>query len=1133
MASDNDPVAPPSGQPDQAPAATGIQTEQVHGSATATQTAPTAPPPTEIPLPPSRPRPIVVSPEQLAVRLMRLDLLLVAVVVVLAFLLGSFVAHNSDVWMSLANGRLLAKGDYKFGVDPYSYTTKGVYWANHSWLFDLISYGVYQLTTDVGLGIFKALLGVILAGVMLASGRARRSLWIPAVCTAVALLALSQQLFLRSTVISFLFLGITLCLLHRTSSDDPELSASARKRKAPSLGDDRRRLWLLVPLFLLWVNMDSWFLLGPITVALYLVGDFLQENLGPDGGIDSLGAPGRRTAVLVLLAGTAVCLVNPHTYHAFVLPWQLGWSDASEVLKDERAFKPFFRGSVEYYQNRLGWSVVGVAYLVLVGMGLVSFAVNYRDWRWGRAAIWVAFAALSVYHQRAIPFFAVVAGPITALNFQDAVARNYGTALRVTRNWREWSTGGRVAALVCGLALVAVAWPGWLSASWSGIPGASRRVAWGVYADPSLTDTAARLKEWRETGVLGKNDHGLNLSPDLANYCAWFCPEQQGFIDHRLSLYGGVADSYKKLRKGFAFEELAPDRISMPKDSPVPDILRQYGINHVVFSFDNPILASKPMTYLLNDPAEQWRLVDSPLRTLIFSWKDPKAKEPALPLKGLRFDPDKMAFGPEPMAAPGTRPAAPEARPWWEQFVHAGGEPSKHLHAAMMNLIYLESLASRDQLKWRRESLKVTAVGLIASPSLASGSLFRTLVAGSQFLLAQGRPLQGALPFSTQLAQAFTQNHLARFDDGPASAAWLAVRHCRLALAENPDDPKVYMQLQLAYLRLQTHTHERTFGNFPMLSLIRRVQRVYALTNAILLDPDLEGAHGELAVIYLQSGYLDLALKHFKEQLRLSLKRGVLLGEDPEKYEQRIADLDDYVKNLDAEVKKKQNEYEVAQVGRIAIRHKAELAQRLGLGGQALEMLMKSDDVVLDREAIQLQLQLMLMTGHIEGKDGIRDTLSEENLSKMLGRAEMGRFSYPAYNWLQVLTAAACGDYQEADAKLSPLLDMRELEQKQFATMMARETSLQMISFEIATPHQLPARVWWNVKRASFLLELERGRDRPPLKADIFILRGLLALEEGRNAHAKKMFTQAIGSGAPDLEPMARYYLKLLEVNGS
>src|SRR5207249_823842 len=111
-------------------------------SSTATQTRPPAEM-SSIPLPP-QPKRAAVTVELLRRWTRPLDALLAVSVLVLAFLLASFAARNSDLLMHLATGRALLDGTYKFGADPFSFTTHGVRWVNHSWLWDVAAYLVFK-----------------------------------------------------------------------------------------------------------------------------------------------------------------------------------------------------------------------------------------------------------------------------------------------------------------------------------------------------------------------------------------------------------------------------------------------------------------------------------------------------------------------------------------------------------------------------------------------------------------------------------------------------------------------------------------------------------------------------------------------------------------------------------------------------------------------------------------------------------------------------------------------------------------------------------------------------------------------------------------------------------------------------
>ena len=140
------------------------------------------------------PPPAPESPEQFARRCLMLDVPLVALVLVFSFLVSSFAVLNGDFFRHLALGRLLAAGAYTFGSDPFTWGSGDAYWVNHSWLYDLLVYGIYRIPHVGGAAVVvvKALLVTALAEVLMRVGRRRgQGLWVPAACTGLAILALS------------------------------------------------------------------------------------------------------------------------------------------------------------------------------------------------------------------------------------------------------------------------------------------------------------------------------------------------------------------------------------------------------------------------------------------------------------------------------------------------------------------------------------------------------------------------------------------------------------------------------------------------------------------------------------------------------------------------------------------------------------------------------------------------------------------------------------------------------------------------------------------------------------------------------------------------------------------------------
>ena len=221
-------------------------------------------------------------------------------VLLLAAFVGSFPPQNSDLWLHLASGRQILGGGRLTGIDPFSYTAQGT--VNHSWLFDSFCYLCYWVAGGAGLVALRVLLLVGLGVLVLfAAGlpaKGRRP--IPALCAALMFLTLARWLPLRPELASLFLLGLTLVLLLRLE----------RARASRLL--DYLPLFLL---FALWANVDSWFVLGPVLLALYAIHQALTRQPG---------GPSPAVVLLAALAGFASCLLNPSLWHVFELPGAAG-----------------------------------------------------------------------------------------------------------------------------------------------------------------------------------------------------------------------------------------------------------------------------------------------------------------------------------------------------------------------------------------------------------------------------------------------------------------------------------------------------------------------------------------------------------------------------------------------------------------------------------------------------------------------------------------------------------------------------------------------------------------------------------------------------------------------------------------
>jgi hypothetical protein len=1183
------------------------------------QTQPPSPAETgRIPLPPAKAQPPMTDME-VARTAGRLDLALVAVVLALVFLLGSFAVKNSDFWMFMAAGRDLLNGKYTFGVDPYSYNTGDRYWANHAWLFDVLLYKTYQTFGDTALVVLKALGLVLLAGLLLGIRRRGQSLWLPAACTGLALLAASPRFLMQPTLASYLFLAVTLWLLQRPRAEAGE---PASWLAAP------RSYWLLIPLFVLWVNMDSWFLVGPLAVGLYLLGEVLQNALAPvHVGPDASAPQERRTLAQVLVVGLLALLVNPHHYHALTLPVELSFLAPVPLLQNDPRFQWVFYSPFqsEYFTTNVGLNVAGVAFFPLIAVTIASFWVNWTGFRWWRLLLVSFFLVWACYRWQAIPFFAIVAGPISVLNFQDFAARRKRAPLPAAtvaqiNPWPSlitlvaclvvlavavkllarlqlvseglgipdpgivflvfaggvllllffaltpvlpymqetvttWSLGGRLLTVLAGLLLLVAAWPGWLQAGFED-PWQARRVAWAVEGDPGLRDTATLLARLRSEGVLGADPRGFHVQTQLVNYCAWYCPEEKGFFDQRFALFPDVAESFLDLRGTVGLDEFSAKKMAAAEAGESPEatpgrkqedalknqdvrmgrlaaMLHDKGITHVVVSGNDPHTALRSARYLTDD-RKQWTLLALNGRSVVLAWKDPAKGDAPNPAAPHRFDPDVRAFSPaEGETLPDQAPRPPQAVPDWARYYMNG--PAPHPLAAdeaQAHLIYFDSCGHEWAQKNSRAWQAGYAAGLVGTTSPASGLLGTSTLLGFRACISTPffPPTKASATFKhSQMVDIVAQGMVASFmnnqEDGPPGAALLAVRAARRGVAANPDDALAYMRLYAAYGTLRFRTQERVWvSRFPALKVLRDVQMVAALSNALEIQPDLPQAHLELSQIFLQADpvtrpvpFRDLALEHRTEYLNLVRAAGRTPAESPDDFLARLDKFDQENKDLESKVQSDEQLYLVrsSNQGRL---QKAMLALQMGLAKKALEVLLESDYVEFGIEGAQLELDLLLKTG---GLRQLRKSLKDP-LGGHLEFIAVGSETLPASEWFTLLFAAAEGNYREADQQLQEAI--KQFDPTPHLAQVLAEDFLEMTPgkpIAAAADHHLRK----EMMRQQQLAEMARIlRERMNLQA----LRGVLALEAGDSAAARKHFETALQASIPPDR-----YLPMLATLGS
>lgn len=355
--------------------------------------------------------------------------LLAFVLMALVYVLAVRPITDPDFWWHLRAGQFIVETRSIPHTDIFSSTFFGREWVAHEWLSEASMYMVHSAFGYAGLVAFFGL--VISAAMWIAYRRASRRAGHPYVAGFALLLGglcASPTWGVRPQMFSFLFASIFIAIL-----DD-----YAR-------GRNRRRVWLLVPLTLLWVNMHAGFALGLALIVLTMAGlvldAFLSERGRSDEGRVSDGVEVEtmrdgvevetvgngvevetiqagveaktfragvevvwrrvRPLAFVFVACVLVVAVNPSGVRLYLYPFETLTSHAMMKYITEW-FSPDFHQTM--FQP--------LAVMLFATFG--ALALSSRRVRPGSLLLLAATGYMALRSGRNVPFFALVATPLLA-----------------------------------------------------------------------------------------------------------------------------------------------------------------------------------------------------------------------------------------------------------------------------------------------------------------------------------------------------------------------------------------------------------------------------------------------------------------------------------------------------------------------------------------------------------------------------------------------------------------------------------------------------------------------------------------------------------------------------------------------
>ncbi|MCA9098617.1 MAG: hypothetical protein KDA36_09530, partial [Planctomycetaceae bacterium] len=203
-----------------------------------------------------------LTPEDVQDEAVRGDFVIRWAVVLLALLMGFSLIDQTMTLVHVKSGEYLSANGFlpPHGGDPFSATAEKRTWINLSWLFDLVAAGAYGAGSWLGVSILKGLVAAAAFWHLVRISRPKLPTWWGSICAIPALLACQPRMTAMPEVVTLLGVALTLRLLHEWKTHG-----------------NQRSLWMLVPVFLLWSNLDNRVFVGVWLLLLTAAGEALTR----------------------------------------------------------------------------------------------------------------------------------------------------------------------------------------------------------------------------------------------------------------------------------------------------------------------------------------------------------------------------------------------------------------------------------------------------------------------------------------------------------------------------------------------------------------------------------------------------------------------------------------------------------------------------------------------------------------------------------------------------------------------------------------------------------------------------------------------------------------------------------------
>jgi hypothetical protein len=344
--------------------------------------------------------------------------ILLPLIFLLVFAFSITKIYDYDLWWHLKSGEEILKSFKIQYVDHFSITTEGKEWIDVHWLSQILFYAIFSVAgfTGMQLLVFCAVALSIFSLYRIRSDKSLYSLTFLFLIY-LAIYASKDRYLPRPDIFTLLFPALYCLILYRFQFQNKKI------------------IYLLPILQILWVNMHGSFILGPLLIFSFTAAQFLnlifsrflqhKETPGEKNLNNAARAPIAEKRkkfyqlFIILILILAVNLINPYGFKIFTLfetylvSFHSFLSNAPKIISPvtiQEWLPTFSTAAVKYYHTFFPF------YLALMILGFFSFFLNVRRFSFHLFFVFSGFFLLSIFAIRNVSVFSLISTTITAHN---------------------------------------------------------------------------------------------------------------------------------------------------------------------------------------------------------------------------------------------------------------------------------------------------------------------------------------------------------------------------------------------------------------------------------------------------------------------------------------------------------------------------------------------------------------------------------------------------------------------------------------------------------------------------------------------------------------------------------------------